>query len=181
MGGKDGKFPSFRPCERFGLSLSFPNICQKRNCLPMQIGKKLPAFKLADHRNVITDIYELKSDKNLVVYFYPKNESKICAAESCRFRDLYQEFTDADTVVVGVNNSMPYQIKSFKENHRLPFTLLSDPGLAVHKLFDVPAYFGITGRETFVFDREGVLVYQFNSFFNGQKHAASSLKKLTGK
>lgn len=147
----------------------------------MQIGTKLPAFKLADHCGVTTDIYELKSDKNLVIYFYPKNESKVCTSESCSFRDLFQDFTDADAVVVGVNNSSPHQIKSFKENHRLPFTLLSDPALAVHKLFDVPNYFGITGRETFVFNKEGVLVYQFNSFFNGPKHAISTLKKLTEK
>src|ERR1041384_3184141 len=66
--------------------------------------------------------------KTLVVYFYPKDETPGCTIEACGFRDQYQDFVEAGADVIGVSRDDATSHEKFKAHHRLPFTLLTDPG-----------------------------------------------------
>ena len=117
--------------------------------------------------------------KPLVVYFYPKDETYGCTKEACAFRDAYQDFTDAGADVIGVSRDDAASHEKFKANHRLPFTLLSDPGGGVAKAWSVGGL--IPGRSTFVFDKAGVLRHRFDSAIRFGKHvdeALAMIKKL---
>ena len=115
--------------------------------------------------------------KPLVVYFYPKDDTYGCTKEACAFRDQYQDFTDAGADVIGVSRDDAASHATFKANHRLPFTLLSDPGGAVAKAWDAAGGF-LPGRVTFVFDKAGVLRHRFESQIRFEKHIAEALGVL---
>src|ERR1700753_3191481 len=80
--------------------------------------------------------------KPLVVYFFPKDETYGCTKEACAFRDAYQDFTDAGAEVIGVHGDAATLHPAFKANHRLPFTLLSDPDGKVAKAWGVSGLMG---------------------------------------
>jgi peroxiredoxin Q/BCP len=121
-----------------------------------------------------------KLGKPLVVYFYPKDDTYGCTKEACAFRDQYQDFTDAGADVVGVSGDDAASHEKFKASHRLPFTLLSDPGRAVAKAWGATGML-LPGRVTFVFDKAGVLRHKFDSQLRFLKHideALAVIKKL---
>jgi len=121
-----------------------------------------------------------KLGKPLVVYFYPKDDTYGCTKEACAFRDQYQDFTDAGADVIGVSADDAASHEKFKASHRLPFTLLSDPGRTVAKAWGATGML-IPGRVTFVFDKAGVLRHKFDSQLRFLKHideALAVIKKL---
>src|SRR5690606_17132246 len=101
--------------------------------------------------------------KTLVVYFYPKDETFGCTREACSFRDQYEDFVSAGAEVIGVSRDDQSAHARFRENHKLPFTLLTDPNGAVAKSWGVQGMMGIPGRVTFVFDKDGVCRHRFES------------------
>lgn len=139
-------------------------------------GSQLPAFSLPDEDGNMVDIRSY-SGKILVLYFYPKDETPGCTKEACSFRDSFQDFTDAGAVVVGVSADSPASHRSFKEHHRLPFTLLSDENNAVRKMLGVPAdVLGlIPGRVTFIIDQQQMVRYSFRSQFNASRHITEAI------
>jgi thioredoxin-dependent peroxiredoxin len=123
-----------------------------------------------------------KIGKPLVVYFYPKDETYGCTKEACAFRDQYEDFVAAGADVIGVSADDASSHASFKTNHRLPFTLLTDPHDAVAKAWGVRGMLGLKGRVTFVFDKAGVLRHRFESMVRFGKHVDEALevvKRLT--
>ena len=120
--------------------------------------------------------------KNVVLYFYPKDESIGCTKEACKFRDTYDVFTSLDAEVFGVSSQSIESHKSFATHHGLPFVLLSDERNEVKKLCGVPSSMGILpGRVTYVIDKKGIVRHIFNSQYQPQKHieeALAIIKKL---
>ena len=116
----------------------------------------------------------------MVIYFYPKDDSQGCTKEACSFRDQFEVFTEADAVIIGISGQSVKSHKKFAEKNRLNFTLLSDEGNKVRKLFGVPAnLFGfIPGRVTYVTDKSGKVVYIFNSQVEAEKHVDEALRIL---
>jgi len=139
-------------------------------------GDTVPSFSLKDQNDSLFDVSDYIGKKILVIYFYPKDESPVCTREACSFRDSYSDFTNAGAMVVGVNSASVESHKHFQLNHQLPFTLLSDPGNKVLKLFGVKSRFMISGRETFVIDKSGKIRFTYDSFTNGPAHEAEALK-----
>ncbi len=117
-----------------------------------------------------------KIGKPLVVYFYPADETYGCTREACGFRDSYQDFTDAGAEVIGVSSDDATSHAKFKANHRLPFTLLSDPGHAVAKQWGLKKSLGIPPRVTFVFDKTGVVRHRFDSKVRFGAHVETALE-----
>lgn len=142
---------------------------------PLELGDSLPGFSLKDQNGNMFNSQDFMGKKILVIFFYPKDESTICTKEACSFRDHYEDFKRAGAVVVGINAGSVESHKSFINNHQLPFTLLSDPDNKVLRLFGVKKKFFISGRETFVFDLGGKLVYTFKSMTNGTGHEKETL------
>lgn len=139
------------------------------------VGDPVPVFSLRDQNDSIFNISEWLGKKILVIYFYPKDESAVCTKEACSFRDKYSDFTNAGAVVIGINSGTVESHKNFRENHHLPFILLSDPGNKVLKMFGVKGKFIFTGRETFVVDKSGKIVFTYDSFTNGPRHEEETL------
>jgi peroxiredoxin Q/BCP len=113
--------------------------------------------------------------KTLVVYFYPKDETYGCTKEACTFRDQYEDFVAAGADVIGVSGDDAASHASFKQNHRLPFTLLTDPDGKVARTWGVKSLGPIKGRVTFVFDKAGTLRHRFDSQIRFGKHVDEAL------
>ncbi|MCW3117726.1 MAG: peroxiredoxin [Chitinophagaceae bacterium] len=139
-------------------------------------GDTIPAFSLRDQDGKIFNSRDYIGKNILVIYFYPKDESSICTKEACSFRDRYADFIQAGAIVVGINHAAPEIHRQFQVHHHLPFTLLSDPGNKVLKMFGVKNKFLFTGRETFVIDKSGKIVFRFDSFSKGEEHQEEALK-----
>lgn len=144
----------------------------------LKVGDPLPAFSLYDENGNLFSSKEYIGKKILVIYFYPKDESSVCTKEACAFRDSYTDFSKAGAMVIGINNASAESHKSFKEHHKLPFILLSDPDNKVLKLFGVKGKFIFSGRETFLVGLDGKILYTYNSFTDGPAHAQEMLNYL---
>nr|WP_220215066.1 MULTISPECIES: thioredoxin-dependent thiol peroxidase [Thermoactinomyces] len=100
--------------------------------------------------------------KNVVLFFYPKDQTPGCTREACDFRDAYQEFSDLNTVILGISKDSIASHQKFIEKQNLPFLLLSDPEGEVCEKYGVikdknmfgRKYKGIE-RSTFVIDKDG--------------------------
>src|SRR5580693_10489045 len=112
----------------------------------VKVGDKAPDFTLPAQ----------SGERVVVMYFYPKDNTSGCTAEACAFRDSHEVFTDAGAEVIGVSSDSAEKHTAFADKYKLPFTLLSDRGGKVRKLYGVPTVLGlIPGRVTYVIDREG--------------------------
>ena len=145
----------------------------------VQAGDPAPDFALADRNGRTVRLGDYRGKQAVVLYFYPKDDTPGCTAESCSFRDQYDAFKDAGAEVIGVSSDSAESHARFAEKHRLPFVLLADRGGAVRKQYGVPSTLGVLpGRVTFVIDRDGVVRHVFNSQFQATKHVAEALTAL---
>jgi len=113
--------------------------------------------------------------KALVIYFYPKDETYGCTKEACSFRDSYEDFVSAGADVIGVSRDDAASHAGFKQHHRLPFTLLTDPDGKVATAWGVRGSLGMPGRVTFVFDKAGTVRHRFDSQIRFGKHVDEAL------
>ncbi|WP_158799687.1 peroxiredoxin [Pedobacter sp. L105] len=144
----------------------------------IKIGDKVPLFVLKDQDGKTFDIKNYIGKQKLVIYFYPKDESSVCTKEACAFRDSFSQYKDAKAMVIGINSGTVESHKSFQKNHNLPFTLLSDPNNEVLKMFGVKSVMTFTGRETFVIDLSGKVVFTYTGFLKGDAHSEKVLAYL---
>jgi peroxiredoxin Q/BCP len=122
---------------------------------------------------------EFFGKKNIVLYFYPKDESPGCTREACTFRDSYEELTSLGAEVIGVSSQSVESHRSFATHHGLPFILLSDEGNNVRKLYGVPSTMGIIpGRVTYIIDKKGIVRQIFSSQTHAEKHVEEAIKAL---
>jgi thioredoxin-dependent peroxiredoxin len=132
-----------------------------------QEGTKAPDFKLAASNGQTIGLKDLKG-KNVVIYFYPKDDTPGCTVEACGFRDTHKEIEKYNAVVLGVS---PDNLKShdkFIQKFQLPFTLLTDEekkmandyGVWVEKSMYGRKYMGVA-RTTFVIDQNGKIAKIF--------------------
>lgn len=148
---------------------------------PLEVGSKIPDFTLKDDRGKDFKVSNCIGKKKLVIYFYPKDESSVCTKEACAFRDSYEEFKSTDATIIGINSGTVQSHADFKKHHNLPFTLLSDPDNQVLKMFGVKDVMFLTGRETFLVDLSGKVVFKFKGILKGDEHASSVLAFLKKK
>ena len=145
----------------------------------LAVGEKAPAFTLNDQHGHTVRLGDFAGKKNVVVYFYPKDDTPGCTKESCTFRDQYTAFTDIGAEVLGISSDNEQSHLKFAEKYKLPFPLLADTGGAVRKQFKVPKSLGLLpGRVTFVIDRQGVIRHVFNSQLNPTKHVDEAIAVL---
>jgi peroxiredoxin Q/BCP len=150
---------------------------QAKKKVAVDVGDQVPSFTLRDQNGKEFNIEDYRG-KKLIVYFYPKNESGVCTKEACAFRDKYKFFEDKGAIVIGINSGTVESHKKFAEHHRLNFTLLSDSGNRVLKSFGIKNILFLTGRETFVVNEHGRVVFRYRGFLNGDAHAAKTLEYL---
>ncbi len=132
-------------------------------------------FKLSEHRG-----------KNVVIFFYPKDNTPGCTLEGQEFRDLYKNFGKANTIVVGISRDSIKSHEGFKAKFEFPFELLADTEETVCELFKVMKLKSMYGkqvrgveRSTFAFDGEGKLVKSWRGL-RAPGHAAEVLGFVQG-
>src|SRR5690349_14122573 len=109
----------------------------------LKVGDPMPDVTLTGDGGVVRLREHI--GKALVVYFYPKDETYGCTKEACSFRDQYEDFVAAGADVIGISRDNSASHAAFKSNHRLPFTLLSDPGGSVANAWGVKGSLGLAG------------------------------------
>ncbi len=146
----------------------------------IEAGSAVPVFTLPDQDGREFSLSSVIGKKNLVIYFYPKDDSPGCTKEACSFRDQFEVFNEADAMIIGISGQSVESHKKFAEKYHLNFTLLSDEGDKVRKMFGVPVNFMgmIPGRVTYIVDKSGKVVYVFNSQTQAAKHVDEALRIL---
>jgi peroxiredoxin Q/BCP len=152
----------------------------QNNMNKIKIGNSIPTFTLPDQNGNLFDVNSVLGKKNLVIYFYPKDDSPGCTKEACSFRDQFEVFTEADAVIIGISGQSVESHKEFAEKHRLGFTLLSDEGNKIRKQFGVPTNLlgMLPGRVTYIADKTGKVIYLFNSQMQATRHVDEALRIL---
>jgi peroxiredoxin Q/BCP len=147
--------------------------------MKINVGDKAPDFTLPSQMGDNVTLSEYFGKKNVVLHFYPKDETRGCTREACKFRDSYNVFTSLGAEVLGVSSDTLESHKSFATHHGLPFLLLSYEDGKVRKLYDVPSTVGIIpGRVTYIIDKKGIIRHIFNSQFKPEQHIEESLQIL---
>jgi thioredoxin-dependent peroxiredoxin len=147
--------------------------------LTVKVGDKAPEFTLPSQMGDNVSLSEFFGKKNVVLYFYPKDETTGCTKEACTFRDNYEELTKLDAEVIGVSGQSVESHISFASHYGLPFILLSDEGNNIRGLYGVPSSMGIIpGRVTYIIDKKGMVRHIFNSQTQAQKHVEEAKKAL---
>jgi peroxiredoxin Q/BCP len=117
--------------------------------------------------------------KNLILYFYPRDNTPGCTKQACSLRDASASIEAAGAEIIGVSADSPERHEQFAQKYELPFTLLSDTGGSARKAYGVAPVFGIIPkRVTFVIDRQGIIRSIFDSMFNVEEHVAIALKRV---
>ena len=115
-------------------------------------GKKCPKFN-SDCTSGLKLSNKDFTDKNLILYFYPKDSTPGCTTEGQDFRDKYESFKRHNTEILGVSRDSLKSHENFKAKQSFPFELLSDPDEKVCKAFDVMKLKSMYGREYIGVDR----------------------------
>jgi len=145
----------------------------------VEVSDKAPDFTLPSQTGENITLSKFFGKKNVVLYFYPKDESRGCTKQACSFRDNYEVFKELGAEVIGVSSDDIESHKSFAEHHLLPFILLSDKDNEVRKMYGAPSTLGIIpGRVTYIIDKTGVVKHIFSSQFQPEKHIEEAIKIL---
>jgi peroxiredoxin Q/BCP len=142
----------------------------------LRVGDRAPDFHAttADGRPIALDDY--RGRRGLVLFFYPRDHTRICTKQACAFRDSYEQFAAAGFDVVGVSSNSTDSHRDFASQHRLPFPLVSDTDGSLRKAFGVSDRLGLIPRRvTFVIDQQGVIRMVFSAMLASDEHVQRAL------
>jgi len=144
----------------------------------LKTGDKCPPFLLNDQHGNSVNSAQLIGHQILVIFFYPKDETRGCTVEACTFRDEHETFMDEGAKVIGISSDSIASHDRFAQKFRLPYTLLADEKKEVRKAFQVPGnLFGlIPGRVTYIVDKSGVIRGIYNSLTDPRGHIQKALE-----
>ena len=151
--------------------------------MPIPSGIPAPEFEMLDDTNALRKLSEFRG-KNVVLYFYPKDDTPGCTKEACNFRDDYSAYEKAGVVILGVSPDDVASHVKFKKKFQLQFPLLADDGHKVcdsygvwgPKKFMGKAYEGVL-RTTFLIDGEGMIKKVYENV-RPAEHSAELLKEF---
>jgi thioredoxin-dependent peroxiredoxin len=151
--------------------------------ISLQVGDKAPAFKARTSGGGTVSLADLNG-KQVVLYFYPKDDTPGCTKEACAFRDVHSEITKRGAVVLGVSVDPVKSHDKFAEKYKLPFPLLADEDHAIVEAYGVwgekqfmgRKYMG-TARATFLIGADGKIKAVWPKV-KPEEHAAEVLAAL---
>ncbi len=146
---------------------------------PIEIGQPAPDFTLFDQHDKAQTLSKMRGQW-VVLYFYPKDETPGCTAEACSFRDNIVAIKSKNTAVWGVSVDNKQSHAEFAKHHKLPFTLLADPGGKVAKRYGSLRnllIFKIAKRHSFIIDPQGEIARVYRNV-NPKTHVAEIIRDL---
>ena len=144
----------------------------------IKIGDCAPDFTLQSSTGKNISLSQFLGKKNVVLFFYPRDEGPTCVKEAEAFRDNYEAFKEINAEIIGISAQSMESHKSFASHHNLQYILLTDSNNNVRKLYGVSSTLGIPGRVTFVIDKKGKVKHVFSSQLHFIKHAKDALLAL---
>ena len=126
--------------------------------MAIQEGKLAPDFTLEDQNGKPVSLSDFAGKKNVLVYFYPKDDTPGCTKEACGFRDEIRAFAKLGVVVLGVSPDGAASHQKFIAKYKLPFPLLSDPDRKVMKKYGAFGEKMMYGKKTTGVIRSSVLI-----------------------
>ncbi len=155
--------------------------------MAVQEGKKAPAFTLLDAGGKKVTLADF-AGKDLILYFYPRDNTPGCTKEACGFRDLWRDIEKTGAVVVGVSPDSQASHEKFRAQYGLPFTLLSDPDKKAMRAYDAWGEKTLYGKKTEGVIRstvwigpDGVVKKHWRKVAKAEDHPAQVLEALTGR
>jgi peroxiredoxin Q/BCP len=125
---------------------------------PVQIGTEAPLFTLKDQEGTTVTLKDFRGKKNVVLVFYPGDQTPGCTKQLCAIRDDFEDFKAADTVVFGVNPGNAESHQKFIAKQKYPFPLLVDEKSEVAKAYNAKGLL-FTKRTVYGIDKEGKIVF----------------------
>jgi peroxiredoxin Q/BCP len=146
-------------------------------------GDTAPDFTLPGDDGTQVCLYDLLEQGPVVLFFYPKDNTTVCTAEACAFRDAHEAFAEHGVQVLGVSRDSVGSHERFRGKHGLPYRLISDPDGVAHKAFGVRSVGGgvplvgwaATDRITFVIDRDGTVAHVHAGLLQAREHVDEAL------
>lgn len=138
--------------------------------MPIHANQPAPDFTLPDETERLHSLSDYFG-KPVILYFYPKDDTKGCTTEACGFRDDYGAYDGAGVVILGISPDPPKSHAKFKEKYNLPFTLLADTN---HKVCET---YGVWGRKK-IMGREYDGVFRTTFLINSQGEIARVFEKV---
>ena len=124
----------------------------------LETGSRAPEFVLENDQGGETSLSELVQDGPLILYFYPADFTPGCTKEACSIRDIHDDIQAVGLQVAGVSPQDADSHQRFRDEHDLPFILLSDPEKVAIKMYDVDGPFGVgVRRATFLISQDRVI------------------------
>jgi peroxiredoxin Q/BCP len=123
---------------------------------PLPVGTRAPDWSLRDQDGKTVSLASLKG-KNVVLVFYPRDETPTCRAQLCEFRDAWADVQGRNTVVFGINPQKASSHADFRDNNRLPFPLLVDEGGHVCRAYNTSGI--MTKRTVYLIGPDGSIRY----------------------
>lgn len=121
----------------------------------LEVGSRAPEFVLPNDEGVEISLTDLLADGPLILYFYPADFTPGCTKEACSIRDIHNDIQSVGLQVAGISPQDEDSHRRFREEHDLPFTLLSDPEKVAIKMYDVDGPFSVgVRRATFLINQE---------------------------
>jgi peroxiredoxin Q/BCP len=145
----------------------------------LETGTIAPNFKLQDQNGNSVELADYKGKKAIVLFFYPKDDTPGCTAQSCSFRDNYIGFKALGAQILGISADSTQSHLDFSTKHSLPYPILSDEDSKVRALYGVKKTLGLLpGRVSFVLDKSGVVRHSFSSQFMVSRHIDETLRAV---
>ena len=142
--------------------------------MALKLGDQAPDFDVTSSDGKRLRLGDFRGKKQVVLYFYPKDDTPVCTAEACGFRDMYSDLVASDTEVIGVSVDDDRSHQGFAAKHRVPFPLVADPDRKLAASYGATGGFsnlrGVTKRITYVIAKDGTVAGVFDSAIFASQH-----------
>lgn len=147
--------------------------------MPVAVGDRAPDVPLHLQDETTVNLGDFHGKQSVVLFFYPKDNTPVCTAEACSFRDAYGDLSGLDAEVIGISSDSVESHQKFAAKHNLSYPLASDPNGSLRRAFGVPRTLGLfPGRTTYVIDKQGVVRLVFSAALSADKHVAEAKRML---
>jgi len=125
-----------------------------------KVGDPAPEFSLPNSQGETVKLSDFRG-QNVILAFYPKDNTSVCTAQLCDYRDAWSEFNGSNATILAINTDSVESHKGFQEKYQFPFQLLSDPDRKVAKLYGAAMpIISIVKRAIFIIDQQGRIAFK---------------------
>ena len=134
------------------------NEIRSKSSQLLRVGDRAPSFSLRDHNGSPVTLSEFSGSKNVVLVFYPRDNTPGCTKQLCNIRDAFDLYTNNDTVILGINPQDSASHRKFVNRQGFPFHLLVDREKKVVSAYGCRGTL-MTKRTVYGIDKEGAIVF----------------------